>query len=459
MDLAGAFRALRTSWWLLLFGFVAGVGAAVAVSLAQTPLYTSHTQLFVSTTDSSSTSDVYQGSQFSRQRVASYAQLVDGDALAQRVVTELDLDMTPQELSRGVSATAVPETVLIDVSYTDSSPQRARLVAEALGVEFAEFAEELEATSATGSSPVKVTVTDPAELPAAASAPKTTRNAVIGGLVGLLTGGALAIGRASLDRSIRRTEDAAETAGAPVIGVIPRDDALIKQHTIGHNSQTRTAEAYRQLRTNLQFLNVDHPPKVIMISSAVPAEGKTTVAVNLALTLVEAGRSVAVVEGDLRRPRVTRYLGMVGGAGLTNILSGAVELDDVLQSYGDGGLTVIAAGPTPPNPSELLASSHMTQLIEQLRGKNDFVLIDAPPLLPVADASGLAVLVDGVVLSIRYGATRKDQLQQTRATLDRVGAKTLGVILNIVPPKAEVTSAYGYGYTYGADVERGPKHR
>jgi receptor protein-tyrosine kinase len=128
----------------------------------------------------------------------------------------------------------------------------------------------------------------------------------------------------------------------------------------------------------------------------------------------------------------------------------------VLQPYGDGDMKVIAAGPTPPNPSELLASSHMFRLVEDLRGKNDFVLIDAPPLLPVADASGLAVIVDGVVLSVRYGSTRKEQLLQTRATLDRVGARTLGVILNIVPPKAEVISAYGYGYGYGYDADRGP---
>ncbi|GAB3365744.1 hypothetical protein GCM10027300_41540 [Modestobacter lapidis] len=246
-------------------------------------------------------------------------------------------------------------------------------------------------------------------------------------------------------------------AAAPIVGVILRDEALQTQHTIDRDSQSRTAEAYRQLRTNLQFLNVDEPPKVIMISSAVPSEGKTTVAVNLALTLAETGRQVTLVEGDLRRPRVTRYLGMVGGAGLTNILAGSAELEDVLQPHGDGNLSVIAAGPTPPNPSELLASSHMFKLIDDLRGKNDFVLIDAPPLLPVADASGLAVMVDGVVLSIRYGSTRKEQLQQSRATLDRVGARTLGVILNIVPTKAEITSAYGYGYSYGYDADRTTK--
>jgi receptor protein-tyrosine kinase len=147
----------------------------------------------------------------------------------------------------------------------------------------------------------------------------------------------------------------------------------------------------------------------------------------------------------------------VGGVGLTNVLTGSAELDDVMQRYvnGDSQVGVLAAGPLPPNPGELLASTHMQALLEKLRGENDFVLVDAPPLLPVADSSGLAVHMDGVLLSVRYGSTRKDQLEQAAATLDRVGAKTLGVILNIVPPRAQMATAYGYGYSYG--YETGPQ--
>jgi capsular exopolysaccharide synthesis family protein len=240
-----------------------------------------------------------------------------------------------------------------------------------------------------------------------------------------------------------------------VIGTVLRDGGLEKQHVIVRSGDNRTAEDYRQLRTNLQFLNVDAPPKVIMVSSAVPAEGKTTVVVNLGLALAESGRRVVIVEEDLRRPKVIRYLGMVGGVGLTNVLAGAAELDEVTQSYGSIDLAVIAAGPTPPNPGELLSSSQMSSLIEKLRGAYDFVLVDAPPLLPVADSSGLAVIMDGVLLSVRHGSTTKEQLRQAAMTLERVGAKTLGVILNIVPPKAGLASAYGYAYSYGTDAESG----
>ena len=454
LELRDVLRALRAGWVILAVGVLVMAGLALGLSKLQEPQYAASTQLFVSTTDSSTTSAVFQGSQFSQQRVTSYAQLIGGDELARRVIQRLDLDLTPAELAGQITATAVSDTVLIDVEVLDESPERAVSIADAVGAEFTVLAGELEAPSAGGGSPVRVTVTEQPELPSAASSPSTAKNVALGILVGLLLGSVAVVLRLQLDRSVKAPEDATDLAGAPVIGIILRDPDLEVRHIIARNSPSRTAEEFRQLRTNLQFLNVDEPPKVIMITSAVPSEGKTTVAVNLALTLAEAGRSVTLVEGDLRRPRVTRYLGMVSGVGLTNILAGSAELADVVQSHGDGGLRVIAAGPTPPNPSELLASSHMFKLIDDLREQSDFVLIDAPPVLPVADASGLAVMVDGVVLSVRYGSTRKEQLEQARLTIDRVGGRILGVVLNIVPVKAELTSAYGYGYSYGFDADR-----
>jgi receptor protein-tyrosine kinase len=448
-------NALRAAWWLPAAGLIAGAGAALLLSLLATPLYSSHTQLFVSTTDSNSTSEVFQGSQFSQQRVASYARLLGGNDLAGRVVERLGLEMTPAELAAEVVATTVPDTVLLEVTVTDASAQRAQEIAAAIGPEFTRLVTELETPDGKAGSPVKVTVTDQPVVPTSPSLPRTKRNVALGAIAGLLTGGAASIARSRLDRSVKEPKQAAELAGAPVIGTVIRDEALGSRHIVEWTAPTRAAEDYRQLRTNLQFLNVDDPPKVIMVSSAMPAEGKTTAAINLALALAEAGRQVTLVDADVRRPRVTNYLGMVGGVGLTNVLAGTAEVTDVLQPYGDTGVSVIGAGPTPPNPSELLASKHMSTLIEELRGKSDYVLIDAPPLLPVADATGLAVLVDGVLLSVRYGRSRKEQLRQSAVTLERVGVKILGLILNIVPVKAGISSAYGYGYGYAEDRTKG----
>ena len=446
MEFRDVLAALRAGWWLPVVGLLVGAIGAAAISLLSTPLYTSTIKFFVSTTGSDSTSDVLQGSQFSQQRVTSYAELLQGQELSRRVVDRLDLHRTPEQLSSQLTVTAVPETVLIKVSVADPSPRLARQIAETLGDEFTARIDEVEAPDAAGAVPVKVTVAEPPELPDSPSSPATLRNVALGLAAGLALGGAAAVLRGRLDRSVKDVAEAVDLAGAPVMGTIVFDPAMAKQQNTLRGGDHRAAEAYRQLRNNLQFLNVDEPVTAIMVSSALPSEGKTTVVVNLGLALAAAGQKVTIVEADLRRPRVTRYLGMVSGVGLTNILTGSATLDDVVQRYGPDGLSVIAAGPTPPNPGELLASASMASLVQKLRGQNDFVLIDAPPLLPVADSSGLAVHVDGVLLSVRYGRTRKDQLERAVDTVERVGARTLGLILNMVPPRADAVSGYEYDY-------------
>ncbi len=449
MELREALAILRLAWWLPVLGLVTGGTVALILSLAQTPLYTSSTQLFVSTRTAGTTSDAFTGSQFSQQRVESYARLIAGEEVAARVIDRLDLEVSPEALADQIVATAVADTVLIDIVVTDESPQLAARIADAVGSVFTDFVDELETPDANGVSLIEVTVTDAPEVSGDPSSPDIPRNVVLGALVGLLVGVGLAVLRAVLDRSVKDPDETARLAGAPVIGTVLRDDALDKVHTIDRIPNTRTAEDYRQLRNNLQFLKVDEPPKVIMVTSALPSEGKTTAVVNLGMALADAGRRVTIVEADLRKPKVIRYLGLVAGVGLTNLLAGSAEVDDVVQKHGVGDLYVIGAGPTPPNPGELLSSSHMLALLDKLRTENDFVLVDAPPLLPVADATGLAVNMDGVLLSVRYGSTHKEQLQQAAATLERIGATTLGVILNIVPPNAEMTHAYAYGYAYG----------
>jgi receptor protein-tyrosine kinase len=453
MGITEALAAMRRRWWLPFIGLLAGGLAALAASLVATPMYRADTQLFVSTTESTSTSDVFTGSQFSQQRVASYAELLKGDELAGRVITRLGLKRTERAVAASITATPVPNTVLLDVTVTDPSPQGALAIADAVGGEFSALVSDLERPEDSSVSPVKVTVVDRPTLPERPSEPQTTRNVLLGGLVGLLVGCLGAIARQRLDRTVQDPDEASRLAGASVIGTILRDDALAETHVINRSKASRTAEEYRGLRTNLQFLNVDEPPKVIMISSAVPSEGKTTVTINLALAMAEAGNRVTIVEADLRRPKVTAYLGMVGGVGLTNVLAGTAGLDEVLQPYRHTTVSVVASGPIPPNPGELLASSQMAALLDKLKGLNDFVVVDAPPLLPVADATGLAAHVDGVLLSVRYGKTTKQQLQQASVALERVHATTLGIILNIVPPKSAVATAFGYGYGYGPELD------
>lgn len=455
VELGRAWAAVRAIWWLPVLTATIGAGVGLGLSLAQTPMYTSSTQLFVSTTGSTSASDAFQGGQFSQQRVASYARLLTGQDLAGRVIEELDLDVSAADLRDRISASAITDTVLIDVSVEDSSPARAQLIARALGSEFADMVADLEAVGQSGDAPVRVTVTDQPDLPSAPSSPVTSLNLGLGLLVGLLGGIGASVARAKFDNTVRDAEEAARLGGAPIVGSVLRDAEAARNHVVVGAGDGRAAEGYRQLRTNLRFLKVDDPPKVVMVTSAVPAEGKTTLVLNLALALISAGQQVLVIDADLRRPKVARYLGLVGGVGLTNVLSGSAREDEVVQTYGSAGLNVVAAGPTPPNPGDLLSSSQMSELVKRVRKSYDVVLVDAPPLLPVADASGLAGFMDGILISVRYGTTTRDQLEQAAEALTRVGTKALGVVLNMVPQQADIASAYGY--SYGAvDEYRGP---
>ncbi|MCF6745956.1 polysaccharide biosynthesis tyrosine autokinase [Blastococcus sp. KM273128] len=465
MEFRDTIAAIRAGWFLPVIGMLLGGGVGAAMALMMTPTYTSSAQVWVTSTDATSTTAAFQGSQFAQNRVASYVQILGSERLAEGVIERLDLDLTPSGLQQRVEPSVVPDTTVLGITVTDTSPQRARDIAAAVAAEFTELVIEVETTTTTPTEPdaepvttvpVKVTVLDTPEVAEQPTAPNLYANIAVGVLIGLLVGLALAYARVRLDRSVRDAKVASDVAGAPVIGTIARDPKLASGHVLERNSRSGAAEAFRQLRTNLQFLNVDQPPRVIMVSSAVAAEGKSTVAVNLALTLAEGGHRVALVESDLRHPRVVRYLGLVDGAGLTSTLTGAAELDDVLQPYGNGRLSVLGAGSIPPNPSELLASDQLRAVVDQLRATHDYVIVDTPPLLPVADASAVAVVMDGVLLTARQGKTRREELERAAAVLDRVGARMLGVILTMAPPSS---SPAAYGYDGDAPTEPEPKPR
>jgi len=207
-------------------------------------------------------------------------------------------------------------------------------------------------------------------------------------------------------------------------------------------------EAFRQLRTNLQFVDIEHALRSVVLTSSVPGEGKSTNTCNLSLSLAQAGVRVILLEGDLRRPRVAEYMGLEGAVGLTSVLLGRVPLEDALQPWGDGTLQVLPSGPLPPNPSELLGSAGMEELLGRLEGLADIILIDAPPLLPVTDAAVLGAMTSGVLMLVRSNRTNVEQVKRATTTANAVGATVLGVILNAVPTSGPDAYAYGYGYGY-----------
>ncbi|CAN5364942.1 polysaccharide biosynthesis tyrosine autokinase [soil metagenome] len=438
---------------------VVTVLGSVAVTLLTVPLYQASTRLFVSTSAGSSVSDIYQGNRFSQERVVSYSELLTGETLAQRTIDKLGLDMTAGELQAKVKASAKLDTVLINVDVLDESPVRARDLANTLSDEFVGMVRELE-TPQNGATPdARVVVEQRASIPAQPVVPQKARNIAIGVALGLLLGIGLAVLRDLLDNTVKNRETLEEITGTGIVGSIPLDKERRKHAAISFEKDNSSiAEAFRKLRTNLQFLAVDNPPRVIVVTSSTPSEGKSTTAINIALALAEAEHNVVLVDGDMRRPMLHKYLDLVGPAGFSTVLSGQASLDEVLQKTRFPGLTVLSAGTVPPNPSELLGSMAAKSLLSELREKFDYVIVDSSPLLAVTDAAILAANSDGVLVMARFGQTKREQLAHAIGNLEDVGASVLGAVFTMTPTRGGSSYSYNYSY-YGEDIARTSSHR
>lgn len=446
-------KLLRTRWLVICVTIAVGLLGALAINMLTTPLYEASTRLFVSTTSGTSATEIYQGNRYSQERVVSYTELLKGATLAQRTIDKLDLDMTASQLRKNVDASSKPDTVLIDVTVTDESPVRARDIADALSDEFVVMIRELE-TPLDGSTPdARVVVEQRASIPSHPVVPKTARNIAIGLALGLMLGVGLAVVRDQLDNTVKDRQTLEEISGAGLVGSVPLDKDLRKEPAISFESDNSAiAEAFRKLRTNLQFLAVDNPPRVIVVTSSMPNEGKSTTAINLALVLAEAEHNVLLVDGDLRRPRLDNYLDVVGSVGFSTVLAGGAKLDEVLQKTRFSGLSVLTSGAIPPNPSELLGSMAAKNVLSELRTQFDYVVVDSSPLLAVTDAAVLAAHADGVLIIARFGHTKREHLSHAVGALKDVGAPPLGAVYTMTPARGGSSYSYSYAYgTYGAD--------
>lgn len=458
MSLQDYLRVLRKRWRLILVCLVLAVGGAVAAIVTTTPTYTAFAQLFVSTPNTAgSISTAYSGSLFTQSQVLSYADIISSPEVVAPVIRSLGLPYTIQGLARHISASVPLNTVLINVEVTDTNAARAAAIADSVSAEFITVVGHLEAPTTGGPSPVRVSVVENAAIPTAPTSPKKKLDLGLGILVGLAIGVSGAVLRESLDTTIKGVEDLVGASGAPTLGVIGFDPTAAKQPlAVAANPHGPRAEAYRQLRTNLQFVEVDQRPRSLVIASCVPAEGKSVTACNLGLAFAQAGLRVLLVDADLRKPKVAAYLGLEGGVGLTTVLTQRAALDQVVQPWGNGLLQVLASGEVPPNPSELLASRAMATLLQTLEQTYEMVLIDVPPLLPVTDAAVVAASAGGALLVVQHGLTRRDQVEQAVAALQPVNARLLGTVLNMAPTKGPGTYQYGYTYAYAPERSTGP---
>lgn len=445
-------RILRRNWILIAALTLIGLLVGGASSVLTKPTFTAETQLFVAIQSSGSVQELQQGNTFSQARVQSYVKTIESPLVLQPAIDTLGLTVSAEDLASRVKATTDTNTVLISIAAEDRSPVQAAAVAQAVAESLIKIVDVLEKPKAGGVSPVSLTVIKPAKAPLNPTAPNTRLNLLLGTAIGLALGVGGSIVRTSLDTRIRGEADLRHVTDSPILGGIAFDqDASRKPLLTQSAHQSPRAESFRQLRTNLQFANVSGQAKTVLITSSLPGEGKSTTATNLAIALAQAGQAVCLVDADLRRPMVHDYLGLDRNAGLTTALVGSADVNDMLQSWGDDDLYVLTSGVIPPNPSELLGSEQMRQLIVRLEETFDTVVIDAPPLLPVTDAAVLSQHVGGVVVVIGSQKVRKQDLEKSLSALQMVNAKLLGVVLNRLPVKGP--DAYAYAYYNTEDKE------
>lgn len=461
MELTDLVKILRSHWIALIAGTLAGGLLAFGFALTQPKVYTANASGIISTGQSEDLSAALAGDNYAKSRVKSYLDLAQSRAVAEIVIDDLGLEMSSTTLLERVTVSNPLDTATIKVAVEAGNPEDAQARAEAWISAIGTQIDAVENAFGENNSIVRFASLDTAELPTTPSSPNVKIIAAIGLLGGLATAVSYAFIRNMFDRRIRSVEVVENETGENVIGTIPFHNhfgagARIIQ-SLGSNdpgsakgTEYAVAEAVRDLRTNLQFMDVDNPPRQIVVTSALPAEGKSIITANLANAIAASGQRVVVIDADLRRPMVAKTFGLVAGAGLTDILIGRAAVRDVLQPYGNtGNLFVLSAGRVPPNPSELLASKAMSRLLGDL-AKHSIVLIDAPPLLPVTDSAILAARTDGALVVAFARRTTYDQLNEALQNLERVNARALGLIINGVPLKGTGADGYGYRYRYYA---------
>jgi succinoglycan biosynthesis transport protein ExoP len=491
----------RAPWIALCFVVVAGT--AFGLSKHQAKKYTATTSLIFNNNQLSQQVAGLQAVNNSTDQQAQQntnLKLVESGDMAEKTASRLGHGLTEEQVSADVSVSGQGESNIINVAATAASP---KLAAEIVNTYANQFVSEqqnsnhayyshalalvekqlrgLSRKERAGTAGLalqdraqslgvlaelkngNVQVSQVAKAPKAPSSPKVSKNTILGGVLGLLLGLGVAFLLERLDRRIREPKDLEVLYGLPLLGVVPESSALSR--SARRKSETPTvlppgeAEAFHLIRAHLRYFNVDRDVRTLLIASAAPGDGKTTIARHLAAAAARMSSRVLLLEGDLRRPTIARQMEIPSGPGVSDVLIGSVSLREATQTIdlespsGEGAkgrtLDVLVAGATlPPNPGELLESHAMESLLAQAKLTYDLVVVDTPPLTAVSDAFPLLRKVDGVVIVGRVGRNRRDVAQRLHETLAGAGAPLLGVIANGF--KARGSGSYGFGYDYSS---------
>jgi succinoglycan biosynthesis transport protein ExoP len=435
MDLRHVLAAFYRWRLVMVVLFVCGVGAGSAYAALAPRTYSSSTTLFFSLSKSTSVGTLAQGSTYTQDVVKSYSQVVNMALVLDPVIRQLNLPMTTTELSSHISVQLQPDTVLATVSVTDASPERSAQIANEVGVQLGNAVLTLSPGGATSAAAVRVTTVSPAQVPRLPISPNVPLVLVLGVVLGVILAAGAAI-LLDLLTSPLIEEEAAE-ADSQILGRIVFDPkAKSRPLPIISHSHLPRAESFRSLRTNLRLLDEPDAPQCLVVSSPLPKEGRTSVAVNLAIAVAQSHRRVLLIDADLRQSAVAHRLGLTADTGLSDVLLDEAPVEDVVRSMSAQGwrdsalMDVLPAGQRVPDPSDLLARSIMSDLLDEARKRYDLVIIDTPPLVPVTDAALLAAQADGTLLVVNARSTNERDFQESLTTLRLAGAQVRGVVFN-----------------------------
>lgn len=425
-------RTIMKRWILIAIMGLLGGAVAWGYAAMLPAQYQATNSVFVTSDRGETTSELLQTSTFTQNLVQSYAQLATTPTVLGPVITQLGLNISTQDLASRVTAVTPINTVFINITVTSLSAAQAVELADAVSASLATTVQSLAPKSPNNLPSITVKTVSPAQTPSAPFTPNTKLIVITGLLLGLVLGVLYALVREVFDTRVSTAKDLDRVSADPLLGMVGRrrrtDPAGLVMRAMPHSA---LAEAYRRVRANLEFIDVDNPPRSIVVTSALARDGKSTTAINLALAMAERSSRVLLIDADLRRPSIAELCDLEGDVGLTTVLLGDVGLEDAIVRWSDG-IDVLPSGAVPPNPGQLLGSAAMKSLMQRLMLEYAFIVVDSPPLLPATDALGLSHLTDGAIVVARYKATTRQQLANTLEALKAVNARILGIVLNQV---------------------------
>lgn len=434
-------RIFRRYWWLIVVLTIVGAAGGYITTLFLTPEYQSTARLFVATQNGTSVTEAYQNNLFSQERVFSYADLAKSQQVSARAVDQLKAPISAQELSAKISARPGEKTVLLDVSATDPNPAQAQTYANAVADQLVGLVSELETSRRGGSPAAGLVVVDEANYPTQPLGLGWLTMLGLGAAIGLVVGIVAAVLAGIFDKRLRGRDSIEGTTGTNLLGALPAEPARAGLAVVDLDSNDLYAERVRELRTNLRFAvpaGSGTPPRSIAVTSPSTGEGRTTTAIDLAAALAESGRSVIVVDGDLRNPELANRLPLDDQRraralhrGVSTVIAGEHALAEAVIGeipVGAHSIALLPAGPKAVRPGEMWANDHATTLFDELARNFDYVVVDTPPLEAYADGANIGALCDGSVLLARIGSTTSSALRRAIQSLQTANVRLIGTV-------------------------------